>query len=140
MDPEWAKVSAVPAPLLADQWDLDWVLVEPVVAAVASLFSVEEQDWDFRDALGHEGSRTGRLRTDPSCSSQSRDEKRVIISIFYLTFSAKIFLRTDVAGVDILLSARFPLPKGSKGSCFVAALVLPNAPKGSVSKPSYDVF
>lgn len=47
-------------------------------------------------------------------------------------------LHTDIG---VLFSARFPLPNGSKGSCFTAILVLSNAVKGSTAKPVYgEIF
>jgi hypothetical protein len=51
-----------------------------------------------------------------------------------------IKIHTDIVVEDILSSIRFPLSNGSKGSCFAVILVLSNAVKGSVAKPSYDFF
>lgn len=48
--------------------------------------------------------------------------------------STNKILHTDVG---VLFSARSSLPNGSKGSCFTAILVLPNAVKGSTAKPVY---
>jgi len=52
-----------------------------------------------------------------------------------------IKIHTDIIVEDVLSSIRFPLSNGSKGSCFIGViLVLSNAVKGSVAKPSYDFF
>lgn len=43
-------------------------MVEPDAAVVASLSSVEAQDWDSRDEEAHEDWQKDPLQTDPSCS------------------------------------------------------------------------
>jgi len=52
---------------------------------------------------------------------------------------ANKILHTNVV-VGVLFSIRFPLPNGSKGSCFATILVLSNAVKGSAAKPFYGIF